>query len=207
MKPVAGWALLWALASMVPAYAQVYKWVGPDGKVHYGDTPPPVSATKGGSKAVDAPPPSNGVALPYDVAEAVRKNPVVLYSSTKCTPCDSGRSLLSTRGIPFTEKTVHTTDDAAHLKQISGDSQLPALMVGTRKHLGFSKSEWDESLTAAGYPATSKLPKSYRNPPPQAAAPAPKAEPVVTAKPSSAESALPLDVPTPAGNAPPGFRF
>jgi len=36
--------LLLALAA--PAYAQLYKWVDAEGKVHYSDQPPPATATK-----------------------------------------------------------------------------------------------------------------------------------------------------------------
>ncbi|MEQ1516074.1 MAG: DUF4124 domain-containing protein [Usitatibacteraceae bacterium] len=47
-------AILLATATVA---AQVYKWVDKDGKVQYGDTPPPASATKVEAKKVDAPPP------------------------------------------------------------------------------------------------------------------------------------------------------
>lgn len=206
MKPIAGWALLLMLAGALPVQAQVYKWVGPDGKVQYSDTPPPASDAKGKTEAVQVPSSSrSSVSLPFELAEAVKKNPVVFYSSTNCTPCDTARKLLMSRGVPFTEKTVRTGDDVTHLREVSGDSQVPVMMVGTRKHQGFVAQEWDDSLTAAGYPAENKLPKTYRNPPPEAAAPR-KEEPV-QAKPAAAEPPMSTELPPPAGNAPPGFRF
>lgn len=205
MKPIAGWALLLMLAGALPAQAQVYKWVGPDGKVQYSDTPPPVSAATGNAEAVPVPPPSRGVTLPPDLAGAVKKNPVTFYSSANCTPCDTARSLLMSRGVPFSEKTVRTTDDVTHLREISGDAQLPVIMIGSRKHQGFLEQEWSDSLTAAGYPAENKLPKTYRNPPPEAAAPR-KEEPV-KAKPAANDPPMSTELPPPAGNAPPGFRF
>lgn len=208
MKPFVGWITIAMLIGVMPAQAQVYKWVGPDGKIQYGDTPPPPSATKIRPQAVDVPAASanGGTTLPYEVAEAVRKNPVTLYSSANCTPCDSARTMLISRGVPFTEKTVRTNDDVTYLREVSGDSQVPVLMVGSRKHQGYAASEWEASLTGAGYPAANKLPKTYRNPPPQAAAPqkaAPEPEPVQEASTPAPASASP----SPAGDAPPGFRF
>ena len=36
--------------------------------------------------------------------------PVTLYTSTNCAPCGAGRTLLASRGIPFSERTVATND-------------------------------------------------------------------------------------------------
>ena len=46
-------AALFAAALAFPAAAQMYKWVDKDGKVRYGDTPPPGAKTT----AIQAPPP------------------------------------------------------------------------------------------------------------------------------------------------------
>lgn len=198
--------LLMLLAASVQAQ-QLYKWVGPDGKVTYSDTPPPAAAKQVEKKAVSA----GGVAasnLPYELAEVARNSPVTLYTSASCAPCDAGRTMLTGRGIPFTEKTVSTKDDAARLRQAGGDEQLPLLVVGRNKLKGFSSGEWAASLTAVGYPQTSKLPPSYRNPPAEAAAPAVKT--VAANKPSDSEQAASApaeSLPPATGNAPPGFRF
>ena len=207
MRPFAGWVTVAMLAGMMSAHAQVYKWVGPDGKVQYGDTPPPPSATKVQPQTVAAPPPSSsgGAKLPYELAEAVRKHPVTLYTSANCSPCDTARTMLMSRGVPFTEKTVRSSEDVTHLREIRGDSQVPVMLLGTQKHQGYSATEWTEALTAAGYPSVSKLPKSYRNPPPEAAAP-PKDESMPEAAASQPEAPRPAP-PAPAGDAPPGFRF
>ncbi|HEV2608866.1 MAG TPA: glutaredoxin family protein, partial [Noviherbaspirillum sp.] len=64
--------------------------------------------------------------------------------------------------------------------------------------------------TAAGYPVSNKLPKTYRNPPPEAAAPAEK--PLAKSNDQTSSQATQVRssdtaLPPPAGNAPPGFRF
>lgn len=205
MKPFAGTIVLCMLVGAMSAHAQVYKWVGPDGKIQYSDTPPPASAKVQPRTVATPSSSSGGVALPYEVAEAMKKNPVTLYSSANCTPCDTARTMLISRGIPFSEKTVRTTEDIDYLREVSGDSQVPVMTIGKNKHQGYTASQWEEALIAAGYPATNRLPKAYRNPPPEAAAPR-KEAPVQEASASAPEALLPEPA-SPAGNAPPGFRF
>lgn len=191
------------------ANAQLYKWVGPDGKVTYSDTPPPPVATRVETKSLT----TGGVDasdLPFEVAEAVKSHPVTLYTSRNCPPCDEGRRLLAERGIPFNEKTVNSGEDIAQYKQAGGDGQLPFLTVGKFKERAFEAGAWNNVLTTAGYPETSRLPKSYRNPPAQPASPpAPVAEKRENGNGGTTRASKPAatDLPPPTGNAPPGFRF
>lgn len=191
------------------AHAQLYKWVGPDGKVTYSDTPPPTAATRVEAKPVTGGS-TVGVGLPFELAQAMKNHPVTLYTTRDCAPCDDGRKLLSQRGIPFSEKTVTTNDDILQFRQVAGDSQLPVLAVGRSKERGFETSAWNTALTAAGYPETSRLPRAYQNPPAQAAAP--KTEPVeekLAERTAESRAATPpaTELPPAVGNAPPGFRF
>jgi glutaredoxin len=184
------------------AHAQLYKWVGPDGKITYSDAPPPSTVkkveTRSGFGEASGPP------LPFELAEAARNHPVTLYTQDKCAPCEEGRKLLNARGIPFTEKTVSTAEDLAKLQQV-GDGTVPMLLIGRSKQPGFSASGWSAALTGAGYPESSKLPPGYRNPAPQPAAPAP----VAAVKKNDAEQSVSRseELPAATGKAPPGFRF
>lgn len=201
--------LMTLLACAASAQAQLYKWVGPDGKITYSDAPPPSSATRVEAKTLASDGPGTA-GLPYELAEAVKSHPVTLYSTTNCAPCDEGRSLLSQRGIPFSEKTVTSKDDAEQFKKVGGDTNLPFLLVGRNKQRGFEASAWNAALTTAGYPETSRLPKSYRNPQAEAAAGVKPA--VAKADKPPVKANTPVDTPAselpPAtGNAPPGFRF
>ena len=205
-RPIRFWPLLLLLCA-AGAQAQMYKWVGPDGKINYTDTPPPPSVKQVETKQTITSD-REQVDLPYELAQATKGNPVTLYSAAKCAPCDAGRKLLGARGIPFTEKTVASNDDITQLRQAGGDAQLPFLVIGRNKQEGFAESTWNAALTAAGYPEVSKLPKNYRNPPPESAAPAPKP---AADQPETKDTANPPrnngEPPPPAGNAPPGFRF
>jgi glutaredoxin len=196
------------MLSTATAQAQLYKWVGPDGKITYSDAPPPSSAKQVETKSFSAGGPSTA-GLPYELAQAVKNNPVTLYTGENCAPCNSGRSLLNARGIPFNEKTVSTSQDVEKLRQISGETQLPVLMIGRSKQKGFEQGAWNAALTYAGYPETNQLPRNYSNGNAEPAAPVAKAS--TDKQPPKAEataSQAPNDQPPPpAGNAPPGFRF
>lgn len=192
------------------ANAQLYKWVGPEGKVTYSDSPPPTSAKQVETRSVAAGG-INAADFPYELAEAVKASPVTLYTTANCVPCDDGRRLLNERGIPFSEKTISSNEDIAQLRKTGGKGHLPLLIVGRTREEGFAAGAWNNILTLASYPQSSKLPKSYRNPPAEAAAPPAPAKTAEamdagnTAR--SAERPRTTELPPATGNAPPGFRF
>jgi len=167
-----GSAILAHLLCTANAHAQLYKWIDANGTVTYSDTPPPASARR-----IEAKPLrlglSSEVKLPYELAQTMGHHPVLLYTTANCPACDAGRKLLETRGIPFSEKTISTSEDQIKLKQIGNHGQLPLLTVGRDQQEGFEPESWHGLLTAAGYPQTSQLPKNYRNPRPAPAAPTP----------------------------------
>jgi glutaredoxin len=147
-----------ALASMA-ASAQ-YKVIGPDGKITYTDQPPADSKAKvqtlrGGAAGGEE------VMLPFATAQAARNFPVVLYTQNGCGPCDSGRTLLRARGIPFEEKTISTQADLDAFKNIHRDGQLPLLTVGREQIAGYEAGRWNSTLSTVGYPANAILPNGY----------------------------------------------
>lgn len=143
------------------AAAQVYKWKDEHGVTHYGDTPPP--RVKSDILKTDRPAPARAPVLPYELARAVQAAPVVLYTTARCDGCDQGRALLRARGIPFSERTVNTGEDQQQLERANGGrSELPLLLVGSRKVAGFQAAAWQDALTAAAYPRQKMLPPSYQ---------------------------------------------
>ena len=147
---------------------QVYRIVGPDGKVTFSDQPPPAAAkaaapvataaSNGGGAA------ASGARLSLELRKVTSQFPVLLYTGKDCVPCNSGRNMLTSRGIPFTEKTVDNAESAAALKQLSGQTSIPLLTIGAQQLKGYSETTWSQYLNAAGYPKESALPRGYRNP-------------------------------------------
>lgn len=146
---------------------QLYRSVGPDGRVTYSDKPPATAnASPGGSgaSAASSNAAGNG-SLPYALRQVVQRYPVTLYASADCAPCNSGRNLLINRGVPFSEKTVSSNDDVEALKRLTGgEASVPLLTIGSQQLKGYSDADWSQYLDAAGYPKTSQLPASYRRP-------------------------------------------
>ncbi|HSD61441.1 MAG TPA: DUF4124 domain-containing protein, partial [Burkholderiales bacterium] len=113
--------LISLLVFAAPALAQTtYRWVDPEGKVHYGDQPPPASAKDvkqkpvGGAAAEAAP-------LPYATQTAAKNFPVTLYVTDCGDPCKQARDLLRKRGIPHTEKNPQQPAEQEELmKLLSG---------------------------------------------------------------------------------------
>lgn len=178
-----------ALVLASPGLAQqVYRIVGPDGRVSFSDQAPaaqaPATPTGAGASRSSE---GGNPPLPYELRQVASKFPVTLYTTKNCGPCDQARALLVQRGVPYTEKTVTSAEDVQALQRLSGGSSLPYGTIGAQAMRGFADVEWRQTLDLAGYPKTSQLPRNYR----QA-----DATPLVTAKTA--------DVPAPATGPAPG---
>jgi glutaredoxin len=189
---------------------QVYRIVGPDGKVTFSDQPPPpasnakVSAANGSSAGG-----ATSAGLPFELRQVAAKYPVTLYTGNNCAPCGAGRSLLTSRGIPFSEKMVTTNEDTQALQRMSGETSLPFMTIGSQQLKGFSEAEWTQYLDAAGYPASSALPASYRRPAPTplVTVATPPAAPAAGAAAGTASGGLPARPATQPNNNPAGIQF
>ena len=162
---LAGVALAAALA--VPAAHAQYKWIGANGRVNYGDRPPPVDNRRlvrapAGAHSSETPA-AGDHRLPYALRSATVKYPVVLYTAPDCEPCELGREHLSQRGVPYTEKHVKSAADvrAFNALQFGASPQFPVLTVGTDRMVGFEATRWNGMLDAAAYPRSSMLPPNY----------------------------------------------
>jgi glutaredoxin len=125
-----------------------------------------------------------------------------------CAPCGDARTLLTTRGIPFEERTVKSNEEVEALQRLSSQTSLPLLTIGSQQLKGYSDTAWSQYLDAAGYPKSNSLPAGYRNAPArplvaQQAAPAPRAAAAPAAQPAPPAPA-PSD---PGAGNPAGIKF
>lgn len=185
-----------------PAAAQ-FKVIGPDGRVTYTDRP---SASGGDrvmplSRVVAAAPATAepAAALPIELRQVASRYPVHLYTSSDCSPCDSGRQLLQQRGVPFAERRVTTEDDVAALQRSLGWRSVPSITIGTQALRGFNASEWTAFLDAAGYPAESRLPRNWAAPAATPLSPARSVPPVAAVAPPPPAPLLPAAPPPEVG--------
>jgi glutaredoxin len=194
------------------AHAQVYRIIGPDGRVTFSDRPPPDPKAAAAPVAARSDRGGGGgsmAGLPAEVRQAAGRFPVTLYGGADCAPCLSARAFLLARGVPFSEKSIATEEDVQALQRLSGGTSLPFATIGGQHIRGFSDAEWSQYLDAAGYPKTSQLPPSYRNPDPTPLVVAQQRRPAAPATAARQEQA-PVDAPAPSdpgpGN-PAGIRF
>jgi glutaredoxin len=186
---------------------QMYRIVGADGRVTFSDQPPPASSNakvtpgRAGNFSESA----AGAALPFELRNVAQRFPVTLYTTANCGGCDSGRSLLRSRGVPFTERTIGSDEDQQALNRLTGQTGLPVATVGGQQLKGFSDTEWTQFLDAAGYPKTSQLPASYREPAPAPLVARAAPAPAPTAAPTAPAPAPVRAAPAPAN--PAGIRF
>ncbi|SEA52903.1 glutaredoxin family protein [Variovorax sp. YR216] len=208
MKHRSAIASLALLLVATSSFAQaVYRQVDKDGRVTFSDQPPTASSQPATPRAGNTV--SSAAGLPYELRQVAQRYPVTLYTGDECGPCAAARSLLITRGVPFSERTVKSNEDIAALQRLSGQNGLPLLTIGSQQLKGFSDGEWSQYLDAAGYPKSTQLPAGYQNPP---------AQPLValapTAQPTPAVAPAPAAIPAPAASSnepspsnPAGIKF
>jgi glutaredoxin len=156
-------ATLLAATSATVLAQPIYRHVDRNGQVVFSDQPPAANAqpvAPSGASAIDG----GAAGLPYELRQVMQRYPVTIYTRDDCEPCDAGRALLATRGVPFDERQVRTPADSDALKRMSGQDALPLLSIGAQQLKGFSDTEWSQYLDVAGYPKSIALPAGYRRP-------------------------------------------
>ena len=185
----------------------IYRNVDKNGKVTFSDRAPTASTEPAAGPQAGITPPANA-GLPYELRQVAQRYPVTLYTGEECAPCGAARSLLTTRGIPFEERTIKSSQDVEALQRMSSQASLPLLTIGSQQLKGFSDTEWSQYLDAAGYPKSNSLPATYRNPPARplvAVQAAPVAREPAPATPAPQQPAPAPSGPTPSN--PAGIKF
>jgi len=148
------------------AQAQPYRWTDSEGRTHYSDTPPPSSATNVGTLPAQRGVAETSPATPFALQKAMKESPVTLYTAPSCKEaCAQARAALNARSVPFKEILVWNEQTNEELKRVSGGTQVPVLIVGTLKQVGFAQSAFDDALDIAGYPAAGVLPPRTQSQP------------------------------------------
>ena len=169
--------LLLLCGIVCPATAQVYKWVDAKGNVQYSDTPPPPKEAKNVEQKKLNGNLVESDSMTYEGKIAAQKNPITLYFFDPCgDPCAKAQSLLEKRGVPYTLK--NQEQDKLELKNLTGDTQMPVLVVGALSpSQGFEEGAWNRLLDQAGYPKSNPLAEFHKTAPKPVPVPAPVAAP------------------------------
>lgn len=147
--------LIWGALAAPNANAQtVYKSVGPDGKIVYGDRPPAEGRVEKTLKFENLP----SSALPASASsyvEQLRKqrasstvsaptSGVVLYMADWCGYCTKAKADLAGKGIAYQEINIDTKDGMAAYVQAGGGKGIPLLFAKGQRVQGYSAAAYDE---------------------------------------------------------------
>jgi glutaredoxin len=134
-----------ALVLAWPCAGQVYKWVDPSGKPHYGDTPPDdvkkeqlridVRSHEGPAQVTDW-----AAILRKRAAPTARAHAVTMYSTSWCGYCKLARNYFNAKGIRFNEVDVESTDAAKREFAELGGGGVPLILVGSKAMRGFDEA-------------------------------------------------------------------
>ncbi|MEQ1533670.1 MAG: DUF4124 domain-containing protein [Sideroxydans sp.] len=140
------------IASLAEA-SDIYRSVDTGGTVQYSDRQSADAADAEKVRVGTEPSADDG--LPYATRIAQKNFPVTLYLTADCgSICADARTLLTQRGIPFTETKLVTKEDLDAFHKDSGQDKLPTLHVGKTWVVGFLVKTWNDELDFAGYPKT-----------------------------------------------------
>lgn len=152
MKKTIWLIALLLLVSQLAYSDNLFRWKDKEGKVHYGDKPAE-DAIGAEQKKFESPLEPGDDDLSYGTRKAKQDFPVKLYVANNCGDlCVQARSMLSNRGIPYSEKNLITEEDYANFKRLTGGNGVPVLTIGKTVLSGFAASQWNNELDIVGYP-------------------------------------------------------
>lgn len=139
--------------SAVISAGTLYKWEDENGRVSYQDRPP-FDVTD--FESADMSERDVGRLLQQDPEEkrqqVIESKPVTIFVADNCDACDTLRVYLEKRNIPFLEKDLNKDEQARRdLIEVGGKLQVPATTIGDKLVWGYSRSNLDSELAAAGY--------------------------------------------------------
>jgi glutaredoxin len=140
-SPVARWVLLAPLLLCAAsfAHAEIHRWVDDQGKVHFGDRPPPdveASVVKLRINTYESP---SIEALAEVVSGGAE---VVLYSTSWCGVCRKAKAYFDTNGIAYTEYDIEKSAKGKREFDRLGGRGVPVILVGDKRLNGFSSASF-----------------------------------------------------------------
>jgi glutaredoxin len=139
-----------------PSATTLYKSVGPDGKIVYGDRPPGDGRSAQTLKFENLPSsPLSPATLAY--LEELKKRgaaqqaalpdgELLLFTATWCVYCKQAKAYLAGKGVPYREIDIESSAGAASYAQAGGQRGVPLLFKGGQRVLGYSTTAYDSLL-------------------------------------------------------------
>lgn len=139
-------AFLLTLLTAAVAQAEVYRWVGEEGTVHYSGQP---GGDGNQAERVDMPEVNTADGVDVSAAEpgssstAAGGGEVVLYSASWCGYCDKARAYFKRNDIPFTEYDVEDSRKGRRDYAQMDTNSVPVILIGDKRMVGFSADRFE----------------------------------------------------------------
>lgn len=130
------------VAISTTGYAQLYKWVDDQGKVHYGDSPPEDASLKEINGELSS---FSGVSVEALTSAqlALASNRVVMFSTEWCGYCRKARRYFRKNNIAFAEYDIEKSQKAARaFKDLNGRG-VPVILIGNQRMNGFRSKTFE----------------------------------------------------------------
>ena len=145
-------------AGDAPTQTKLYKSVGPDGRIVYGDRPPADGRSAQTLKFDNLPSsPLSPATLAYlEQLKKARPAPpvappdgeLVLFTASWCGYCKKAKAYLASKGTPYKEIDIESNAGAASFAQAGGQRGVPLLIKNGQRVVGFSAAAYDAVFSA-----------------------------------------------------------
>jgi glutaredoxin len=144
---------LCALLACIPAAdAQtIYRWVDGNGRVQYGEKPPPGVQSRPVESRINSYSGTPTVSGTTSASAGGTRPEIKLYSTDWCGYCKQARAYLAANRIRYTELDVEKVPAARAEYQRMGARGVPVILVGEQRMNGYSEDRLAAMLKAAGY--------------------------------------------------------
>lgn len=132
---------------LLPASAEIFKWVDDQGNVHFTDKPPETAKTEKVKVEINSFTSPTVAPFNFDPSLISRRKTstdVVMYSAVWCGYCKKARRYFQANSIPFEEYDIEKSSKGKRdYKKLNGRG-VPIILVGDRRMDGFSESSFNK---------------------------------------------------------------
>lgn len=128
------------------SYAELYKWVDSEGKVHYGDQPPQNAKLKDIRNNISSFTSVDVEGFKFDpalITTTASGKKVVMYMTEWCGYCKQAARHFRKNNISFVQHDIEKSSNAARDFKKLGGRGVPLILVGKKKMSGFNASRFD----------------------------------------------------------------
>ena len=132
--------LISTLLFTIGVSAEILKWTDSDGRVHFGDKPPPGAETSIVEVRINTYESPNIEAL-QEILNP--KDKVVMYSAEWCGVCKKAKKYFRANNIPYKDYDIEKSSKGRKDYKKLGAKGVPVILVGKKRLNGFSAATFE----------------------------------------------------------------